>query len=433
MIPNITLGADPEIIFRTHKEKRLINAITVIDDFIYDTNKNRKTTDRNVLAKYGKFGCDGHQPICELRPDPTDTPKDMVEEIRSLLFEAYKRNPDIQNLEWVAGSYPNGKPLGGHVHLGGVHKISNEVIDLFDGILATLTICMEDPEEAVTRHNADRNGYGRYGHLAIDDPKHAGPNGHYRQLKIANAGHGIEYKTLSSWMASPGIALGIFAITKAIGIAILNGDIKEFTKADWDLLKVDRNAFYSCDKEKFYPKIGPLFQLMQRKFSYFKASPHRFFEVRDILRRSSKGMAEEEIVRKMKSEYRSTVPIILDFMTKSNVVEYDAARNKYLHGEFFTKMNDSLPVESFSGMSYWKNVMFLKQVIEQFKVWDHNTDLKIRWGLLQNNEIKDYMSVTSKEYTNTTISNILKKKKVKKKEPEMVTGTGTTTIQWERM
>ncbi|BBI33625.1 putative amidoligase domain-containing protein [Cohnella abietis] len=172
-----TLGADPEFILMS-PEGRIIPA-------------------SRYFTPEGAAGCDSvrirgekHWPLVELRPRPSINPAHVMSDIRKLLYVVAERTAG-DKLSWRAGALPvPGLPLGGHVHLSGV-ALTGERLRALDNTVALVMRLLEPPMAARRRP--------RYGSLG--DVRRQ-PHG------------GFEYRTPPSWLVSPRLALGAFALTK---------------------------------------------------------------------------------------------------------------------------------------------------------------------------------------------------------------------------
>ncbi|MEC0249459.1 hypothetical protein P4H65_27130, partial [Paenibacillus chitinolyticus] len=97
------------------------------------------------------------------------------------------------SLAWIAGGMPlPGFPLGGHVHFSRCW-LNSHLLRALDNYLALPLMMIEGETTALRRP--------RYGLL-----------GDYRRQRHG----GFEYRTLPSWLVSPEIALGVFALARII-------------------------------------------------------------------------------------------------------------------------------------------------------------------------------------------------------------------------
>jgi len=171
------LGADPE--------------------FILLSSAGRVVPASRYFPRDGEAGCDSMRvrgekiwPLVELRPRPCREPAQLAAELRSLLLDAAGRTGGAV-LSWRAGALPvPGIPLGGHVHLSGA-ALHAERLRALDNVVALPLRLLEPPGAASRRP--------RYG--ALGDVR--------RQ-----AHGGFEYRTPPSWLVSPRLTLGVFALAK---------------------------------------------------------------------------------------------------------------------------------------------------------------------------------------------------------------------------
>lgn len=233
------LGADPEFGFT--ENGRNVSANNVMDEGDDDLYQ-------------ATFGLDGSGRVAEIRPDPSETPQGLVENIRKALAQGYRTHSDIRAYKWKAGSMVGGEPIGGHIHFG-VIGIFNEMRDeqrffnyagmtkFLDIYLAQTVILLEAEREARRR----RESYGMLG-------DHRAQN------------HGFEYRTVSSWLTCPEIALGVLSLAKASAHEYMFGDRKEFDKSS---LLLSASYYNSCTRSE-YIKHFPALQKNISKFELYK-------------------------------------------------------------------------------------------------------------------------------------------------------------------
>ncbi|MFC4597971.1 putative amidoligase domain-containing protein [Cohnella hongkongensis] len=145
----------------------------------------------------GETGCDSMRvrgekiwPLVELRPRPCPEPSQLAAALHGLLREASDRTAG-SGLSWRAGALPvPGVPLGGHVHVSGA-ALHGERLRALDNAVALPLRLLEPPGAGRRRP--------RYG--ALGDARRQ-PHG------------GFEYRTPPSWLVSPRLALGVFALAK---------------------------------------------------------------------------------------------------------------------------------------------------------------------------------------------------------------------------
>lgn len=148
----------------------------------------------------GEVGCDGRQmerncgeyALAEIRPKPADSPHEVFLNIKELLKEASDKVP-YQDIEFRGGSRPySGYPCGGHLHFG--TPLSLSLLRGLDQYLALPVALVEESYNARKRRKTGFGGLGRY------------------RFKP----HGFEYRSLSSWIVEPDLALSILCLAKLI-------------------------------------------------------------------------------------------------------------------------------------------------------------------------------------------------------------------------
>lgn len=139
---------------------------------------------------------DGARNQRELRPDPSSTPEELVDNIADLIRISSFLGEELS----VRGNIFS---LGGHIHIGGTAP-STEVITLLDYFLAPL-----NELNGSVRHETS---YGKLGDFRYQP-------------------HGFEYRTPpAAWLLSPVLALKILQLTKVVVENLING--KEISIGD---------------------------------------------------------------------------------------------------------------------------------------------------------------------------------------------------------
>lgn len=232
------LGADPE--FGFIENGRNVSANNIMDE-----------GDDDLYQAH--FGLDGSGRVAEIRPEPAESPAQLVENIRKALAQGYRTHTDTRQYKWKAGSMVGGEPIGGHIHFG-VVNIFNEMRDeqrffnyagmtkFLDIYLAQTVILLEAEREARRR----RESYGQLG-------DHRAQN------------HGFEYRTVSSWLTCPEIALGVLSLAKAAAHEYMFGDRKEFDKSS---LLLAHDFYRTCSRAE-YIKMFPALQKNIVKFELY--------------------------------------------------------------------------------------------------------------------------------------------------------------------
>lgn len=236
----ITLGTDPELVFLG--PHGLIN--------VRDVGMDRQDGhgDHNP-----EIGGDGHPWIVEMRPPPAEDPIEVVAHLRRIMKNNYKRmkNPTLNynDIAWQAGSFVKNKPIGGHIHFGGI-ELSDYILTACDGIIGQITLLLEDSDGASKRR------HGSYGQLSATRPKD----------------WGFEYRTPASWILSPQISVGVLALGKAVIYEEVHQEkycIKKLSGKRLDAItNINRRSFISAEKPYFFRKLKDIWGVVQR-YSYF--------------------------------------------------------------------------------------------------------------------------------------------------------------------
>ncbi|WP_239614340.1 putative amidoligase domain-containing protein [Cohnella mopanensis] len=220
------LGADPEFVMLS-RDGRVVPA-------------------SRYFTPEGDAGCDSVRirgekrwPLVELRPRPTVDPQHLTADLRRLLFVANDRTAGA-SLIWRAGALPvPGLPLGGHVHLSGA-TLTSERLRALDNAVA-LPLRLLEPVEAARR----RPRYGSLGDVRSQ------PYG------------GFEYRTPPSWLVSPRLAFGTFALAKLA--AEHSRELASDRPLDEERY---REAFYAGDRELLLMAAARVHRSIMRTSTY---------------------------------------------------------------------------------------------------------------------------------------------------------------------
>lgn len=212
----IMLGMDPEFLLYNRSEGKVVPA-------------------SRYLERAGLAGCDAIRrgdrtlfPIAELRPAPAGDPSGAVRNLMGALQWA-SRNINDASIEWLAGGMPvAGIPLGGHLHFSGL-PLTVDLIRSLDNYLALPTSLLEDARAAARRP--------KYGYL-----------GDYR---LQNHG-GFEYRTLPSFLVSPGVTKGVVALA-----AMIARNYERLPSRPLSLTN-SHHAYYNGDKSMLRSAYEPL-------------------------------------------------------------------------------------------------------------------------------------------------------------------------------
>ncbi|WP_054949806.1 putative amidoligase domain-containing protein [Numidum massiliense] len=196
-------------------------------EFIMGDATGRLKLASDYFPYRGLVGCDAiwrgsnraDKPIVELRPRPSNSPRELVLSLhRAMLLAAKKINDP--NVRWLAGALPYpGFPIGGHIHFSRV-PLTFAFLRALDNYLALPLVLVED--------RRGRKRRPKYGFL-----------GDFRE-KLHG---GFEYRTLPSWLISPTLTKGVFGLAKLIAC-----HYPYFN--DWPLSDVAvQKAYYDGNKE----------------------------------------------------------------------------------------------------------------------------------------------------------------------------------------
>ncbi len=127
------MGADPEFSFVS--QGRGINANSLLKDVVFKNKKDDESHMGYKIGRAGEIGWDGCSSTGEIRPAPTHTPAEMVDNIRQLIVAFWDR---IKIVDMITDS--KFASVGGHIHFQLDH-IDNQLIPLAnDGSLANSTL-----------------------------------------------------------------------------------------------------------------------------------------------------------------------------------------------------------------------------------------------------------------------------------------------------
>jgi len=214
----VSVGADPEFMLRDCRTRRLVMA-------------------SRFFPREGAVGCDARfvrgsvsgYPLAEIRPAPSYSPLQVVDNIRMVMRKALRLAP-YANVEWRAGSMPFDQfPVGGHIHFKGV-LLSGQLLRALDNYLAVPLLLIEEPTSARRR----REKYGYLGDFRLK------PHG------------GFEYRTPASWLVSPEVTRAALCLAKVIASEyhVLTRDV--FLRPD------AQHAFVNANREYFIPHFAAL-------------------------------------------------------------------------------------------------------------------------------------------------------------------------------
>jgi GNAT superfamily N-acetyltransferase len=236
----IMLGADPEFALR-------------------DGSGGMAMASR-FLSRHGLVGYDAVRyraeiysrlhPIAELRPQPAEEPQELFRHLYRAMRDAARRIKD-DSLQWLAGGMPfEGYPIGGHLHFSGI-GLHFSLLRKLDTYLALPLMLVED--------HGCRKRRPRYGYL-----------GDFREKEHG----GFEYRTLPSWLVTPRITKGVFALAKVIVSS------HHLLKHLFSTELIVQKAYYDGDKET----IRPLVKVIQAEVTALPGYRHYHHELEPFFR-----------------------------------------------------------------------------------------------------------------------------------------------------
>jgi len=176
-LKDFKIGADPEFLLVTKRGSPV---------------SGKKIHGRN--PSYSEIGCDGNGYTCEMRPEPSENPLEVVANIYDILHRKAASYPKFLTYDWHAGSFKcNRYPLGGHIHFG-IKQGTQDLLRSLAAFLAPVLLLLEDKEGAVSRR---RHGYGT-------------------RSDMRTQAHGIEFRFPSSWLTSPHVSAGVLCLAKTV-------------------------------------------------------------------------------------------------------------------------------------------------------------------------------------------------------------------------
>jgi hypothetical protein len=247
---DFTMGADPELVVK--------DGATVLGD--------------KILTEYDEFGIDGNHYWFEIRPDPSKSPLEVANNIRSIMVRQCLKRPAFLNYDWFAGSFasnPNGDyGLGGHIHFGVKgDRISPDTAALvLSQYVGAATLLIEDRDQGLKRRHFKGGKYG-----FINDQR--------------EKPYGFEYRSPSSWLTDPKVTIAVLCLAKTVLFELLNNDkfnpskrikeshfinmevdsVREVWPDIWD--EITRMSLYA----QYKPYIDVLYFMIKRHRMWFPA------------------------------------------------------------------------------------------------------------------------------------------------------------------
>lgn len=223
---------------------------------------------RPYLPYHGKFGTDGPRSrIAELRPAPHHCPLDLTYEIQNVLRDGWRRFKNIRKHDWLAGTFQEGNPLGGHIHFESSFQKDLELkLDALDRMLAPVIMMLEEAEDSAQRRQGTQ-----YGKLALNSAGKADEQ--RRGFHLQPSYGGFEYRPLGSWLTSKQLTAGALCLGKVIVFEAHNQGLKD--RVAKTIKYIDRDAkfedaYMSCDKIYMASRIPTIARIVKNFTLYPK-------------------------------------------------------------------------------------------------------------------------------------------------------------------
>lgn len=255
--PIITLGADPEFEYIDTDTGEILNCRDVgIQD--------RLPMGPNMQ---GRIGIDGSGSQRELRPEPSDSPEGLIENIEKLIQAGLDEKWSLKGEKFS---------LGGHIHIGGVEE-SKDFGKLLDYYLGPLDVL-----NSIVRRNS---GYGKLG----------------SSDSVRKQDHGMEYRAPPvGWLASKELARVTLRIVKFAAEKHFYGediDLTDNLSMDLEILGISKDEIATFFQEIEKYKNEGLPGDLKEAWGY-KIPPKFVLEFRDVWGSGVKKYLEG-IVKKM--------------------------------------------------------------------------------------------------------------------------------------
>ncbi|MBP1995188.1 putative amidoligase domain-containing protein [Paenibacillus eucommiae] len=215
-------------------------------EFLLLSKQGKVVSASRFLEREGPVGCDaivlsGHRvilPLAELRPQPSVDPRQLARNLHRTMQLAARAIPD-ESLAWLSGGMPlRGFALGGHIHFSRIW-LNAHLLRALDNYLALPLMQIEGATTAQRRP--------RYGFL-----------GDFRRQSHG----GFEYRTLPSWLVSPAVARGVFALAAIIAEHYLSLPRRPLMEPDV------QSFYYSGKKESVQEVIQQLWNDLEQLENY---------------------------------------------------------------------------------------------------------------------------------------------------------------------
>lgn len=219
-----TIGLDAEFALET-RDGRFVNAGS------------------HLPGTTARFGTDSCSAIGEVRPHYGHDPVELVANIKSAMQRGLTARPRVASFNIVAGARRNNYALGAHIHIGHESFLTNApgltyeqrqshsrraqnrmavAGALMDAFVLPFATIFGDPRNE--SHRRRENGYGR--------PSDVRPQA-----------WGFEYRSCSSFIASPATSLGVLTAAYVVMNEYLEGRVAGMD-SEWAEFKLNADAFY---------------------------------------------------------------------------------------------------------------------------------------------------------------------------------------------
>jgi hypothetical protein len=223
-IQPISFGADPEFCVVT-KDDKIVKA-------------------GNYVDKDDPIGKDNNGINFEAHPKPSECPVKIVENIQKLFQDFVVDDPFFfENCQWLSHSFYKKLPYGGHIHFDYDSKtISPEDCagQFLDQYVGSISLLLEDRKEGIARRSYDKSPSGA-------DVSY----GRCTDIRKKTKNH-WEYRTPSTWLQTPAIAIAMLSLTKVVVFEAVNNPSfrpNVYVEAD-DFIKVNQEKL-----RRLFPRI----------------------------------------------------------------------------------------------------------------------------------------------------------------------------------
>ena len=176
LLNRFCIGADPEFIFGERNQP-------IMDDEFPDDNPAYVYAEKFGMNTIEAFGADMNGRLAELRVFPNRFVLNVVASLLDTLRWMNEAYPAVNKFKWCAPAIMAKDGIGGHVHIGRRRKDTNEFVKSLDMLVNVLS--STNIVDGVG--HAQRKIQTKYG----------------KPSDIRPQPHGIEYRTMPTWLSSP--------------------------------------------------------------------------------------------------------------------------------------------------------------------------------------------------------------------------------------